>query len=66
LGGQIVGPSAGGLINEVCLAMRARLPVAEIALTMHAYPTLPEAVEAAALSSCQAPLSPCISHEQSE
>ena len=30
-----------------------------IALTMHAYPTLPEAVEAAALSSCHAPVSPC-------
>ena len=39
--------------------MRARLPVSEIALTMHAYPTLPEAVEAAALSSSHAPLSPC-------
>ena len=60
LGGQIVGTSAGGLINELCLAMRARLPVSEIALTMHAYPTLPEAVEAAALSSSDAPLSPCL------
>jgi pyruvate/2-oxoglutarate dehydrogenase complex dihydrolipoamide dehydrogenase (E3) component len=59
LGAQIVGPHAGGLINEVCLAMRARLPVSEIALTMHAYPTLPEAVEAAALTSSHAPLSPC-------
>jgi pyruvate/2-oxoglutarate dehydrogenase complex dihydrolipoamide dehydrogenase (E3) component len=59
LGAQIVGASAGGLINELCLAMRARLPVTEIALTMHAYPTLPEAVEAAALSSSHAPLSPC-------
>lgn len=59
LGGQIVGASAGALINEICLAMRARLPVSEIALTMHAYPTLPEAVEATALSSSHAPLSPC-------
>ncbi len=59
LGAQIVGAHAGALINEVCLAMRARLPVSEIALTMHAYPTLPEAVEAAALSSSHAPLSPC-------
>lgn len=59
LGGQIVGAHAGALINEICLAMRARLPVSEIALTMHAYPTLPEAVEAAALSSSHAPLSPC-------
>lgn len=59
LGGQIVGAHAGALINEICLAMRASLPVSEIALTMHAYPTLPEAVEAAALSSSHAPLSPC-------
>ena len=60
LGAQIAGASAGGLINEMCLAMRGRLTVADIALTMHAYPTLPEAVEAAALSSSHAPLSPCL------
>ncbi len=59
LGAQIAGASAGNLINEICLAMRGRLTVADIALTMHAYPTLPEAVEAAALSSCHAPTSPC-------
>jgi hypothetical protein len=55
----IVGSYAGALIIEVCLAMRARLPVSEIALTMHAYPTLPEAVEAAAFQTSVAPLSPC-------
>ena len=60
LGAQIAGASAGGLINELCLAMRGHLSVADIALTMHAYPTLPEAVEAAALSSSNAPLSPCL------
>ncbi len=69
LGAQIAGASAGGLINELCLAMRANLPVSMIAQTMHAYPTLPEAVEAAALSSSHAPLSPCMdslhSREQS-
>ncbi len=59
LGAQIAGASAGGLINELCLAMRCNLKVGDIALTMHAYPTLPEAVEAAALSSCHAPTSPC-------
>lgn len=66
LGAQIVGAQAGGLINEVCLAMRARLPVAEIALTMHAYPTFPEAVEAAAYETAHAPLSPCIPREMGE
>ena len=66
LGGQIVGAQAGGLINEVCLAMHARMPIVEIALTMHAYPTLPEAIEAAALSSSHAPLSPCIVREMGD
>jgi len=33
---------------------------------MHAYPTLPEAVEAAALSSSHAPLSPCIAREMGD
>ncbi len=65
LGAQIAGASAGGLINELCLAMRGRLTVADIALTMHAYPTLPEAVEAAALSSSHAPVSPCADSLQS-
>ncbi len=59
LGAQIAGASAGSLINEICLAMHGRLTVADIALTMHAYPTLPEAVEAAALSGFHAPVSPC-------
>ena len=65
LGAQIAGASAGGLINELCLAMRCNLKVADIALTMHAYPTLPEAVEAAALASCHAPTSPCADSLQS-
>ncbi len=66
LGGQIVGAHAGSLISEVCLAMRARLPVSEIALTMHAYPTFPEAVESAAYQTSHAPLSPCIPREMGE
>lgn len=66
LGAQIVGAHAGGLINELCLAMRARLPVAEIALTMHAYPTYPEAVEAAAYETSHAPLSSCIPREMGD
>ena len=63
LGAQIVGTSAGSLINEVCLAMRAGLHVSEIALTMHAYPTYPEAVEAAAYQTSHAPLSSSIPRE---
>lgn len=63
LGAQIAGSSAGSLISEICLAMRARLSIEDIALTMHAYPTMPEAVEAAAYASCHAPLSPNIPRE---
>jgi pyruvate/2-oxoglutarate dehydrogenase complex dihydrolipoamide dehydrogenase (E3) component len=66
LGAQIVGSYAGSLISEVCLAMRAHLPVSEIALTMHAYPTFPEAVESAAYQTSHAPLSPCIPREMGE
>ena len=49
-GGHIVGPHASSVIQEVVLAMQHRLPVTAIAETMHAYPSFPEAVEAAALS----------------
>jgi len=63
IGAQIAGSVAGSLISEICLAMRARLSVQDIALTMHAYPTMPEAVEAAAYHSCHAPLSPNIPRE---
>jgi pyruvate/2-oxoglutarate dehydrogenase complex dihydrolipoamide dehydrogenase (E3) component len=66
LGAQIVGAHAGSLISEICLAMRARLPVSEIALTMHAYPTMPEAVESAASQIANRPLSPTIVREMSE
>ncbi|BDI29903.1 oxidoreductase [Capsulimonas corticalis] len=60
IGAQIVGEHAGSLISEICLAMRSGLCAADIALTMHAYPTLPEAVEAAADGAAHAPLSPNI------
>ena len=63
IGAQIAGSVAGSLISEICLAMRAHLKVQDIALTMHAYPTMPEAVEAAAYASCHAPLSPNIPRE---
>jgi pyruvate/2-oxoglutarate dehydrogenase complex dihydrolipoamide dehydrogenase (E3) component len=65
LGAQIVGTYAGTLISEVCLAMRARLSVSDIALTMHAYPTMPEAVESAAYQTGRPPLSPTIPREMS-
>ena len=50
IGGHIVGPQASSLIAEIALAMKHRLTVSDIAETMHAYPSFPEAIEAAALS----------------
>lgn len=50
VGGHIIGPSASSLISEIALAMQHHLPLSAIAETMHAYPSFPEAIEAAALS----------------
>ncbi|HLJ53832.1 MAG TPA: FAD-dependent oxidoreductase [Chthonomonadaceae bacterium] len=50
LGAHIIGPDASSMIAEVAVCMRRHLPIAAIADTMHAYPSFPEAVEAAALS----------------
>ncbi|HYW04366.1 MAG TPA: FAD-dependent oxidoreductase [Gammaproteobacteria bacterium] len=40
LGATVLGPHAGELVHELALAMQARVPVARIAATIHAYPTL--------------------------
>jgi len=50
IGGHIVGPQASSLIAEVAIAMKHHMNVSAIADTMHAYPSFPEAIEAAALS----------------
>ncbi|EQD27024.1 dihydrolipoamide dehydrogenase, partial [mine drainage metagenome] len=50
LGVQIVGPMASELIAEAVLAMEFRASAEDIALTIHAHPTLSEAVHEAALS----------------
>ncbi len=50
LGGHIVGPRAGELIQEVTLAMSKGLDVTALAGTIHIYPTLGMAVQEAALS----------------
>lgn len=44
VGGHILGPQAGDLLQEVVLAMRKRLPVGSLSRTIHPYPTLVEAV----------------------
>src|SRR6266498_4278936 len=42
LGATIVAPYAGDLLHEFVLAMKARIGLATIASTIHAYPTLAE------------------------
>ncbi len=49
LGGHLIGPDASSIIAELAICMKHHLPVTAIADTMHAYPSFPEAVEAAAL-----------------
>jgi len=48
LGSTIVGPHASDLIHEVVLAMNGELTVDQIAETIHAHPTLSEAIMEAA------------------
>lgn len=50
LGCHIVGPSAGEMIHEVCVAMEFGAAAQDIALTCHAHPTCSEAVREAALA----------------
>ena len=44
LGGAIVGPNAGDLISEICLAVEMGSDASDISLTIHPHPTLSETV----------------------
>jgi dihydrolipoamide dehydrogenase len=44
LGGAIVGPNAGDLISEICLALEMGSDASDISLTIHPHPTLSETV----------------------
>ena len=50
LGAHIIGPSAGDLIHEVCMAMEFGASTEDLARTCHAHPTFSEAVREAALA----------------
>ena len=50
LGCHIIGPGAGDLIHEICVAMEFGASAQDIALTCHAHPTFSEAVREAALA----------------
>jgi len=50
LGCHIIGPGAGDLIHEVCIAMEFGASAQDLAMTSHAHPTYSEAVREAALA----------------
>jgi dihydrolipoamide dehydrogenase len=51
LGASLVGPRVTELVHEIALAAQQRLPLRAIAETIHAHPTLSEAIGEAALAS---------------
>jgi dihydrolipoamide dehydrogenase len=56
LGATIVGPEASDLIAEVALALEMGAYIEDVALTVHAHPTLPEAI----MEACKAALGEAI------
>ena len=56
LGAAIIGPAAGDMIHEICVAMEFGASAQDIALTCHAHPTYSEAVREAALSCGDGPI----------
>lgn len=50
LGAHIVGPNASELISEIVVAMEFKASAEDVARTVHAHPTLAEAVKEAALA----------------
>ncbi|MCA3448256.1 MAG: dihydrolipoyl dehydrogenase [Rhodobacter sp.] len=50
LGCHLIGPAAGDLIHEVCVAMEFGASAQDLALTCHAHPTFSEAMREAALA----------------
>jgi dihydrolipoamide dehydrogenase len=56
LGAHIIGPMAGDLIHEVCVAMEFGAAAEDLARTCHAHPTYSEAVREAALACNDGPI----------
>ena len=56
LGAAIIGPAAGDMIHEICVAMEFGASAEDIALTCHAHPTYSEAVREAALACGDGPI----------
>ncbi len=56
LGAHIIGPAAGDLIHEICVAMEFGAAAEDVARTCHAHPTYSEAVREAALACGDGPI----------
>ena len=56
LGAHIIGPAAGDLIHEICVAMEFGASAEDLAMTCHAHPTYSEAVREAALACGDGPI----------
>lgn len=56
LGAHILGPMAGDLIHEICVAMEFGAAAEDVARTCHAHPTYSEAVREAALACGDGPI----------
>ena len=56
LGAHLIGPFAGDLIHEICVAMEFGAAAEDVARTCHAHPTFSEAVREAALACGDGPI----------
>ena len=56
LGCHLIGPAAGDLIHEICVAMEFGASSQDIAMTCHAHPTFSEAIREAALACGDGPI----------
>ena len=56
LGAHLVGPRASDLVAELVLAIELGASAEDLARTMHAHPSLPEAVRDAALAVAKRPI----------
>ncbi len=56
LGAHVIGPAAGEIIHEICVAMEFGASAEDLALTCHAHPTWSEAVREAALACGDGPI----------
>src|SRR6056297_584080 len=56
LGAHIIGPMAGDLVHEICVAMEFGAAAEDVARTCHAHPTYSEAVREAALACGDGPI----------